>query len=128
VVRLEDLIPVTRVSDELEAGSSVYRRGLMGWSVTFTVSRPHAGSVRVKHDDPAFQDSLFDESVSLVDARLDARPVELGGVHDRRTALGALASELRASPVSTLFEIGVKAFIAVIFVIVGFAVLRTFVF
>ena len=61
----------------------------------------------------------------IVDASGNHR---LGGVHDKRTALGAFAQQFRTSPISTIFDYGVTVFIAVIFIVVGIFVLRAFVF
>lgn len=128
VLRLEDLIPVTRATEDLASGTSVYRRNAIAWSITYTASRPHGATVKVKNEGAAFQDAFFDESAELVDIRLDARSKELGGVHDKRTAVGALVLRFRDSPISTLFDLGFKAMFGLIFVVVAFVLLRAFVF
>lgn len=128
VFRFEDLIPVVRATEELESGTCVYRCTAMIWRLTYTASRPQSGMLKVKHEDAAFQDSFFDQSAELADIRLDARPKELGGVHGRRTTLGAWGARFRDSPVSTIFDLGFKAVFGLIFVVVFIIMLRVFIF
>lgn len=126
VFRLEDLIPVARATDALESGTGVYRRAAVAWAFTYTSSPVRAGMVKVKHESSSFQDSFFDQDAALADIRVDARPPELGGAHLRRGWFGALAARFRDSPGEFLFDYGLKGAVTIIFIVVGFVMLRAF--
>ncbi len=116
VLRLEDVIPVTRATAALAAGASVYQAGLIGWALTFTASVPRDGIVVVKNADPEFRSTFFDKQVNLTELRIDARPSELGGAH----AVRSLVMDRVSKGFSRVWNI----FFTVMAIVIALALLR----
>ena len=110
-VHLDDLVPVVRARGVVKNGMRVYARLMTGWVRTWASSDVDGGSLRVKHEGAAFQDSFFDEQVDENNVRVDARPSE----RPKRSAKQAFMARFKSDPAGTLIKGGVS----LVFLIVG---------